>query len=110
MCLLGIIAYPPGPRIAALPSFISIFADPLVTMTCSFGVCQCQGIRQPAVPFADIMDGPLEGSPLWTAAVVHEGNPGNGSNLFSDIFRRIPMSSALATNTQARTARTNFIS
>ena len=35
-------------------------------MTCSVGVCQCQGIKQPMVPLKTITDGPLEGSPLST--------------------------------------------
>src|SRR5437867_1154762 len=102
-------AYPPAPRTAVLPSFISTLADPLTTMTCSVGVCQCHGIAQPALPLKTITDGPLDGSPLSTAAVTHWGNPGRGSNLFSAIVRSTPMSSARAINTQAIAAITNLM-
>src|SRR6188472_3676956 len=67
-------------------------------MTCSVGVCQCQGIEQPAVPLKMITDGPLEGSPLSTAIVMHEGNPAMGVSLFSDSLRRTPISAPLAMN------------
>src|SRR5215510_8512097 len=76
---MGIMAKPPGPRIAVLPgSFISILADPVTIMTGSVGVCQCHGIRQPAVPLKTMTDAPLDGSPLCTARETHWGSPAIG--------------------------------
>src|SRR5437773_11527292 len=92
-----------------LLSFISSFAEPLTIMTCSVGVCQCQGIKQPAVPLKTITDGPLEGSPLSTAMVVHEGSPAIGANLFSDNLWNTPISSAWVMNRHMTAAATNLI-
>src|SRR5437867_11475336 len=78
-------------------------------MTCSVGVCQCQGIKQPAVPLKTITDGPLEGSPLSTAMVVHEGSPAIGANLFSDNLWSTPISSAWVMNRHMTAAATNLI-
>src|ERR1700733_10266910 len=78
-------------------------------MTCSVGVCQCQGITQPAGPFNRITEAPFEGSPLSTARVEHAGSPASGANLFSDILRATPMSSARATKIQPSTAIVTFI-
>src|ERR1700683_1069744 len=78
-------------------------------MTCSAGVCQCQGITQPAGPFNRITEAPLEGSPLSTARATHAGSPGSGANLFSDILRATPMSSARATTIQLSAAIVTFI-
>src|SRR5438477_9699504 len=86
------------------PSFISTFAEPLTIITCSVGVCQCQGIEQPAVPLKTITDGPLDGSPLSTAMAMHEGRPAIGANLFSESLRSTPMSSAWAINRHATVA------
>ncbi|MDQ2947946.1 MAG: hypothetical protein M3Y27_18770, partial [Acidobacteriota bacterium] len=36
---------------------------------------------QPAVPLKTITDGPLEGSPLSTAIVMHDGSPAIGGEL-----------------------------
>src|SRR5438105_1531588 len=90
-------------------SFISTFAEPLTIMTCSVGVCQCQGITQPAVPLKTIIDGPLEGSPLSTAIIMHEGSPAIGASLFSDSLRSTPISSAWTRNKQATIIVANLI-
>jgi hypothetical protein len=63
------------------PPFISTFTEPLTIITCSIGVCQCQGIEQPAVPLNRITDAPLEGSPDWTARVMHAGKIGQWREL-----------------------------
>src|SRR5437764_160059 len=78
-------------------------------MTCSVGVCQCQGIEQPDAPLKTITDDPLEGSPLSTAMVIHAGSPAIGLSLFSDSLRSTPISSAWATKRQANTTAANFI-
>ena len=77
MCLEGISAKPPGPMVVAFPeSFISTFALPLTIITCSVGVCQCQGMTQPAEALNRITDGPLAGSPLCTAMFTQDGSGG----------------------------------
>src|SRR5258707_11327693 len=101
-------AYPPAPRLTVLPPFISTFAEPLTIMTCSVGVCQCQGIEQPAVPLKTITDAPLDGSPLSTAMMTHDGSPAVGANLFSDSLRSTPISSASAMNTHPTNTSPNF--
>ena len=67
-------------------SFISTFAVALTIITRSVGVCQCQGIRQPAEPLPKRTDAPLDGSPLSTAVVMQEGKPGIPVKVFSDIL------------------------
>ena len=44
--------------------FISTFALPETSISCSVGVCQCQGIRNPADFLPKITDAPFDGSPL----------------------------------------------
>src|SRR5215212_9860576 len=94
---------------ADLPSFISTLAVPVTTITCSVGVCQCHGMRQPAEPFASNTDAPFDGSPLCTAAVAHDGNPGIAVKVFWDIFFNVPISSAEATEKQASAIMANLI-
>src|SRR6476646_4438131 len=94
---------------ALAPPFISTLAAPLTIMTCSVGVCMCQGITQPAVALKTITEGPLDGSPLSTAITVHDGIPGNGANLFSENLRSTPISSAWAIDRHANITATNLI-
>src|SRR6185503_17604280 len=70
-------------------------------MTVSAGVCQCHGTRHPGFPLKRMTDAPLPGSPLCTEALRHEGRPGTGSNLFSDILRTTPWAQTGAATRQA---------
>src|ERR1051325_7319728 len=79
----GINANAPASRVTALPSFICRLAEPLTITMCSFGVCQCHGKTHPAVERAAIMEGPVAGFPLTTAAVAHVGNGGTVVNFIS---------------------------
>src|SRR2546422_11329095 len=46
-------------------------------MTCSFGVCQCQGMAQPALARTRSTEGPVVGSPCSTLPVMQGGTLGN---------------------------------
>src|SRR5262245_60173676 len=90
-------------------SFISNFADPLTIITCSVGVCQCQGTRHPGLPLKRMTAAPFAGSPLCTEAVTHEGRPGTGSNLLSDILRTTPWAQTGAATRQAISDTANLM-
>src|SRR5947208_11281377 len=63
--------------------FISRRALPVAIMTCSFAVCQCEGIVHAPVDFTRIVDAHWVGSPCRTAPFAHSGMLGNGANFCS---------------------------
>src|SRR6266567_7189177 len=82
-------AKPPARSVNGFPSFASTRAAPVTIIRCSFGVCQCQGIEQPAANLARMTEGAFEGSPLCTEPGAHVGSPGTVMNFISDMFRAV---------------------
>src|SRR5438876_1095169 len=73
-------------------------------MTCSFGVCQCQGILHPAAAFSKITDAPCAGSPLSTAPLAQAGSPGKFVNFIPAAFAVTAWVSAAGAPTTGHTA------
>src|SRR5438045_9801754 len=75
---------------------IATLPVPETIMSCSSAVCQCQGTIQPVGNFAKITEGPFDGSPLCTEAVMHVGRPGRFTNLLLALLAYTILSSAAA--------------
>src|SRR5690348_5981674 len=62
-------------------------AEPLTTIRCSLGLCQCQGTVQPGADLMSMIDELFAGSPDKTVPVVQVESRGSVVNFISGKFR-----------------------